>query len=102
MNDSAPTPVHELTCGKSSPSKAEDCTKYGTGSGMLCCWTAKEKDSKNGNCYLLPETKANEHGIDGDKLFDDSSDGNKYWSCGNKSTFLQANIILLFFALCFL
>ena len=100
LNDTAPTFVSELTCGESSPKKAEDCTKYGTGSGMLCCWIASDKESKNGECYLLPETKADEYGIDGDKLFDSSSNNKyNYWSCGNKSTILHANLILLLLAL---
>ena len=50
-----PSIVDDLICGKDSPKKEEDCTKYGTGSGMLCCWVAKTKDSNEGKCTLLSQ-----------------------------------------------
>ena len=86
----SPEIISELTCGKSSPNKEKDCTKYGTGSGMLCCWVAEKKGEK-GSCYLLPESLADERGIDGEKQFANKT----YWSCGNKSTFLNINIIII-------
>ena len=101
LNESAPKPVEELTCGKSSPKKETDCTKYGTGSGMLCCWVSESKKDTNGKCYLLPQTLAESdtHGINGEKLFQNSTDGNNYWSCGNKSNFMSINIIILLLVL---
>ena len=91
--DTAPDFVSELTCGKSHPKSEKDCTKYGTGSGMLCCWVAKAKSDKSGKCYLLPESLANSKGIDGSKEF--TTGEYKYWSCGNKSIYLKINIIIL-------
>ena len=90
VKDNPPEIISELKCGKSSPNKEQDCTKYGTGSGMLCCWVAEEK-GKEGSCYLIPETIADESGINGEKQFENKT----YWSCGNKSTFLNINIIII-------
>ena len=88
-----PTTIQDLTCGKNRAKKEKDCTKYGTGSGMLCCWVAKAKSDKSGKCYLLPESLANSKGIDGSKEF--TTGEYKYWSCGNKSIYLKINIIIL-------
>ena len=99
LNESAPKLVEELTCGKSSPKKPTDCTKYGTGSGMLCCWVSENEKDENGKCYLLPQTLAESNGINGEKLFQNSTDGNNYWSCGNKSNFMSINIIILLLVL---
>ena len=42
-----PNVYDELKCGKEdSPKKEKDCTKYGTGSGMVCCWISDESKSK--------------------------------------------------------
>ena len=87
-----PSIVEELICGKDSPKKEEDCTKYGTGSGMLCCWVATDENDKNGKCYLVSETLADNAGIDGKKSFTTSQ---KYFSCGNKSYYLNYNIIMI-------
>ena len=81
-----------ISCGKPNPKKEKDCTKYGTDSGMLCCWVSKAKGSDEGKkCTLLSEKTANEkfHFKDskGEKTFDDS-----YWSCGNKSFYLRTDI----------
>ena len=105
-NDSeiAPDFVENLTCGKENPEKEKDCTKYGTGSGMLCCWVSEDKNAKSAygdKCYLLPQNLAEStYGIKGDKNFTQVvKQGTKYWSCGNKSTFIQINLILLIFSL---
>ena len=91
--DTAPKTIPELTCGKTNPKKEKDCTKYGTGSGMLCCWVATNKDSNDGACYLLPETIADNKNIDGWKNF---TNGEKhYWSCGNKSTYLNISFFII-------
>ena len=97
----SPNIIPELTCGKDSPKKEEDCTKYGTGSRMLCCWVAENINSKNGKCYLLPQTLAESetYNIDGEQEFMTSPDGYKYWSCGNKSTFLNVNILIILLVL---
>ena len=98
---SSPNIIPELTCGKDSPKEQEDCTKYGTGSRMLCCWVAENINSKNGKCYLLPQTLAESetYNIDGEQEFMTSPDGYKYWSCGNKSTFLNVNILIILLVL---
>jgi hypothetical protein len=79
-----------LTCGKSNPKKQEDCTKYGTDSGMYCCWVAKDEDDKDGYCRLISLKKIEKSGIDGCAQFTDS-----YWSCGNISHNIKINKILL-------
>ena len=78
-----------LTCGKSNPKKQEDCTKYGTDSGMYCCWVAKNENDNNGECLLISEKKVERSGIDGCAQFLDS-----YWSCGNFGKYLKMNIII--------
>ena len=96
--------ISELTCGKSidgSPKKQQEaCTKYGTGSGMLCCFVA-ESEGQDGECYLLPESlgiaiKNNK----GKKTFTSPKEGQKaFWSCGNRSYFLSINSIIVFLIL---
>ena len=93
----------DLTCGKSingSPKDEKDCTKYGTGSGMLCCFVANNR-GESGECYLLPASLGDaikENG--GSKLFKNPKEGKKaYWSCGNKSYFLNIDIIMIFLIL---
>ena len=87
-----PDTIEELTCGKEYPSKDTDCTKYGTGSEMLCCWVASSKESTTGKCFLIPQDLAESAGIDGEKYFDQQ---NQYFSCGNKSSYLNYNIIMI-------
>ena len=81
-----------ITCGKKNPKKEKDCTKYGTDSGMLCCWVAKTKESNEGQCTLLSEKTAEgkPFELNDFKQFDD-----KYWSCGNKSFFLRIDIFFI-------
>ena len=79
-----------LTCGKDKPKKQTDCTKYGTDSGMYCCWVASDENDKEGKCYLISLTKIERSGIDGCAQFSDS-----YWSCGNFSNYMKINNILL-------
>ena len=78
-----------LTCGKEEPNKQTDCTKYGTDSGMYCCWVAKDEFDKEGQCYLISLKKIERNGIDGCAQFKDS-----YWSCGNFSTYIKINIFV--------
>ena len=78
-----------LTCGKEEPNKQTDCTKYGTDSGMYCCWVAKDEFDKEGQCYLISLKKIERSGIDGCAQFKDS-----YWSCGNFSTYIKINIFV--------
>ena len=33
-----------LTCGKENPKDQTECTKYGTDSGMYCCWVANDEN----------------------------------------------------------
>ena len=87
-----PSVVDDLICGKDNPKKDTDCTKYGTGSGMLCCWVAENENDKNGKCYLVSETLADNAGIDGKQSFPTAK---KYFSCGNKSYYLNYNIIMI-------
>ena len=49
-----------IQCGKKEPKKPQDCTKYGTDSGMLCCWVSGTKDSSIGECTLLSSIRAEE------------------------------------------
>ena len=86
-----------IPCGKNKPSKASDCTKYGTDSGMLCCWYSESNTSTNGLCTLLSENKAKQKEIDGDKTFIFGK--YKYWNCGNKSFYISSNIILIIISL---
>jgi hypothetical protein len=94
----------ELTCGKNKPSKAKDCTPYGTGSGLLCCWVSDSSSSSNGACYLYPHNIKERFGVSGEKTFDttvtiDKTKTNYFWSCGNKSSFININLIMTLFAL---
>ena len=79
-----------LTCGKNKPKKQTDCTKYGTDSGMYCCWVAKDENDEEGKCYLISLTKIERSGIDGCAQFTDS-----YWSCGNFSFHIKINKFIL-------
>ena len=88
----------ELECGKEYAEKEKDCTKYGTGSGMLCCWVAETKDGK-GECFLIPQDLAENAGIEGEKYFEDTTYKYKYYSCGNKSSYLNYNIIMILLAI---
>ena len=87
-NQATPGPVSTtgLTCGKENPKKQKDCTKYGTDSGMYCCWVAKDENDSNGKCLLISLTKIERSGIDGCAQFTDS-----YWSCGNFSNNMEIN-----------
>ena len=78
-----------LTCGKKHPGNQKDCTKYGTDSGMYCCWVAKDENDQNGTCHLISLTKIERSGIDGCAQFIDS-----YWSCGNFSSNIKMNKII--------
>ena len=95
-----PVTKTNLTCGKKNPKKQSDCTKYGTDSGMYCCWVAINEDDDNGSCHLISGTKIERIKIDGCAQFKDY-----YWSCGNSSCYIKINIvfigllILMFFTL---
>ena len=87
-----------LTCGKEHPRQQTDCTKYGTDSGMYCCWVALNESDTNGICRLISLTKIERSGIDGCAQFTDS-----YWSCGNFSNHIKMNkIIIIFLVLIYL
>ena len=93
-----PSVYNELTCGKDDPEEPEDCTKYGTGSGMVCCWISDVAKTK-GICRLVPDDTARDQGIAGYKTFDSSVDASiRYWDYGNKSNYIYFNlaIILMF------
>ena len=81
-----------ISCGKPNPKKEKDCTKYGTDSGMLCCWVENQDKSSVAECTLLSQKTAESEnfGIKGIEEFDD-----KYWSCGNKSFHLNADIFFV-------
>ena len=91
----------DIACGKKNPKKEKDCTKYGTDSGMLCCWKADTKESNEGKCTLLSQKIAEDQqfGLKGYKKFDD-----QYWSCGNKSFYIRTDIfsIIILIALALL
>ena len=84
-----------IECGKKNPKKDTDCTKYGTDSGMLCCFV----DFSNGNnsnntkiCTLLYDEKAGENKL---KILGKKKFKGEYWSCGNKSFYLTMNIFII-------
>ena len=81
-----------ISCGKPHPKKEKDCTKYGTDSGMLCCWLTKKKEDTNGVCTLLSQKTAEgeQFNFKGSEEFQDN-----YWSCGNKSFHLKADIFFV-------
>ena len=85
-----PFTTTNLTCGKDKPKKQTDCTKYGTDSGMYCCWVAKDENDEKGKCHLISLAKIERSGIDGCAQFSDS-----YWSCGNSSNNIKTNNIIL-------
>ena len=74
-----------IPCGKEHPKKEKDCTKYGTDSGMLCCYVNKTR-----KCQLMNENTAVSFGIKPKNYFTDEES----WSCGNKSYYYNINIIL--------
>ena len=78
-----------IPCGKEKIKKEKDCTKYGTDSGMLCCYV--KLSNKTQFCTLLnmDTAKSENFQIKGSKNFT-----TEYWSCGNKSLYLSINIIL--------
>ncbi len=84
-----PSTTSGLTCGKSHPKKQTDCTKYGTDSGMFCCWRALNENDNKGKCILISLKKIERSGIDGCAQFYDY-----YWSCGNFSSNIKINKIL--------
>ena len=87
-----------ITCGKKNPKKHKDCTKYGTDSGMLCCYV--EIQGKNIGCYLLSEKMAENKKIKGSKTFLDGANSEE-WDCGNNSNFLKIKLAFIFIALLF-
>ena len=90
----------ELYCGKKNPKKPKHCTKYGTGSGMVCCWIGKDENT-NGKCRLVPDETARQHNISGVKTFNSAIADEQYWDCGNNSNYMFFNLvnILLFLIL---
>ena len=76
-----------IPCGKEHPKKEKDCTKYGTDSGMLCCYVLKNKERR---CELMNENTAVSFSIKPKNNFTDEES----WSCGNKSYYYNINIIL--------
>ena len=93
--DEPPTIYDDLICGKETPKKPKDCTKYGTGSGMVCCWIS-DVSKTNGICRLVPESTAEAAKIDGEYTFEAYSDPNKrYWDCGNKANYTYFNLVII-------
>ena len=90
------TDYPNISCGKPKPKKEKDCTKYGTDSGMLCCWVSQSKDSSEGKCTLLSlNTAEGKFKINGFKDFTDESGKKEYWSCGNKSFYLRTDFFFV-------
>ena len=86
-----------IQCGKKEPKKKKDCTKFGTDSGMLCCWVSDSPgESREGQCTLLSKDKASEKKIKGEKFFENGNNNDKYWDCGNESIYLNINLFLFF------
>ena len=93
INDDYPN----IPCGKKNPKNPKDCTKYGTDSGMLCCWVSNTQKTEQ-FCTLLYYKKAEEKNIKGEQTFT-TGDKNRYWNCGNKSFYLNLNILFFFTSL---
>ena len=83
----------DISCGKANPTKETHCTKYGTDSGMVCCWV-KKTDESDAICTLISDKSARSHGIEGNKNY-----GDEYWSCGNKSFYIYLNMFLFFISI---
>ena len=85
-----------IKCGKDNPEKDKDCTKYGTDSGMLCCFVKFSNETKICTLFNIDIAESDKFDIKGTKTFDDG----QYWSCGNKSFNLSLNffvfLILIF------
>ena len=97
-NEDGPITSSGLSCGKSNPKEQEDCTKYGTDSGMYCCWVAENENDNKGKCVLISKKKIERSEIDGCAQFK-----NSYWSCGNFSEYLKINKFILLIAIfCYL
>ena len=102
ISQEPPTIYDELTCGEEKPEEKEDCSDYGTGSGMVCCWIASTKNAKNGKCRLVPDSTARDKGIHPEHFFETyTKEAERYWFCGNNSKFLYLKLfnILLFLIL---
>ena len=84
-----------IKCGKDNPEKEKDCTKYGTDSGMLCCFV-HSNETKICTLLNIDIAQSDKLNIKGKKTFDNGD----YWSCGNKSFNLSMNffvfLILIF------
>jgi hypothetical protein len=98
-----PTIFDQLKCGEEdNPKNEKDCTKYGTGSGMVCCFISSES-KQNAKCRLVPNDLARERNIRGSYTFTKSSvnPNERYWDCGNNSNFIYIKLfhILLFMIL---
>ena len=92
----------DIKCGKKNPKKYEDCTKYGTDSGMLCCWISSgEYETNDAECVLLSHIMADKKGINGKKTFI-QGDNKRFWACGNNVDYLNLRFIYLFYILLFL
>ena len=91
-----PTIYDQLTCGKKNTKKPKDCTKYGTGSGMVCCWISDLQQSK-GICRLVPDQTARDQDIHPSNKFEDAgiNDNQRYWDCGNKGNYLYFNLVIV-------
>ena len=92
-----------LKCGEEdNPEDEKDCTKYGTGSGMVCCYIST-LDKKNARCRLVPDNLARERNIKGSQTFPTYTQTNaQYWDCGNNSNYIHQElfyILLLMFLL---
>ena len=72
FSEEPPTAYDELVCGKKNPKKEEDCTEYGTGSGMVCCFIS-DVNKTNRKCRLVPDDIARGKGISGYNTFPDYS-----------------------------
>ena len=98
LNEEGPITTTDLSCGKSNPKEQEDCSKYGTDSGMYCCWVAENENDNEGKCVLISKKKIERSEIDGCAQFK-----NSYWSCGNFSEYLKINKFILLIAIfCYL
>ena len=88
-----------ITCGKKNPKKYTDCTKYGTYSGMLCCWiSSNQYETNDAECTILSNKMAKLKGIYKQRSFI-MGEGKRFWACGNNTAYLNLKFIYLFLIL---
>ena len=85
-----------IDCGKKNPTKEEDCTKYGTDSGFLCCYILNDNRKE---CKLMSYGEAKDKDINDRKNLTNDEGLDTLYSCGNNSSYLKYTFAAISFAL---